>query len=1317
MRSGAASSHLKGGSVLESESRSLHLHTLDSLIADLVSGRPIQTAVSKRFLLPDEWTRSALEWYRRKGAANWTASVSVQRGEELVDAILQKPPELPSLPARPANAKNRRLRLKKLEAHRFAGLHKFGTPDAAPQNYVHEFTSPLTLLEGRNGSGKTSLLNAIIWTLTGEMLRPQREPETAEDFDCWVASANGSGERTGHKLSSVTPMPNVEQYRPDQAWVPTDTWVALTFVDETGAELPTIRRSHSRSPQGKLKETPPNLSVLGIDPIAVRIGTIMPGLLSLIKVGSESELGRAVSQLTGLSALVDLTEHVRRAKMKIDKEFVKAKTDARDRADRDYSVAKDDLEKILLAHPTLKPATVVPQPSDNKGIEPVLDSLTKHFESAKAAAFESAREILGERFDPASTALLSDLERNIGRALERASGLQNLTSAARLGSLRQLTQVQLDAADTKIHKILAEAKALDALAQDPSTAARIRLYARVATWITDHPDPERVEDACAVCGSNLEHAIDPVTGRPVKMHIHEAAADAVLLSQTLGHWAESVRGDLMRSLPEALRAETAANLPSHPCDLLRTAILDELFAFDPFRGVLGDLKTHTASAFDEVVKERKALAEPTEILLPKGCDVLGETLIRLDCAIRFARWRQANDTLARDIVARVLGRIPKVGESTEKLTLIGKLLDLEATVKAAQPMSDAVVQCGRLKQHLKSRRAAELRLGNYAIASAALANLAGLGQLADQQVDQLRRTLRKDAADWRSRIYLGAFPDTAHELIDTGMGRKGELDLIVETSGVSAPAQHVANASALRASLVAFFLAFWEYVLKERGGLMTLLLDDPQELLDDENRERLAAALVPLAATSAQLIVTSYDPRFCARISRLPLPGGVEHLEVHPATRQQPLVRTTLPLPEIKKRKAKFEADRNAEEPARDFADSCRVFFEAKLGDMFDDPAHAAWTIATPNPTLDSFIQRLRPLVKASPEGMFGAHVFRHFVDHPALADGSSVRVLMNKAHHGQRQEIRASDVTQCATDLNDLLELVEQMYEECYRWRRRDASKDQPVTEVPPALVPMSYSKLNILVCPDLAAFTHHVPAGESQESPERLDTQLLDNTAAYYLRRANFGFAAPIGSLAIVEAVPGSVVDRTLVIARHGIAVYARRLVRGVNGSYIGLTAEVPDPRARTPKTIILRETEAATHQVIGIIFDHSVPASQGKDEALLIDADDVLKRAEIAFRVVDDSAVPLALEKQVVLGGGRIELNELGRHKDALVALTLDNGSSIFKRVGAALPGELSHLVQFESIGGLGSSQVLSIGKPHKGFASVTNARTIIGVLYRG
>ncbi len=58
-------------------------------------------------------------------------------------------------------------------------------------------------------------------------------------------------------------------------------------------------------------------------------------------------MGQAVSQLTGLSALVDLAGHVRRAKAKIDGEFVKAREAERETADQNYQTAKGDLEKIV----------------------------------------------------------------------------------------------------------------------------------------------------------------------------------------------------------------------------------------------------------------------------------------------------------------------------------------------------------------------------------------------------------------------------------------------------------------------------------------------------------------------------------------------------------------------------------------------------------------------------------------------------------------------------------------------------------------------------------------------------------------------------------------------------------------------------------------------------------------------------------------------------------------------------------------------------------------------------------------------------------
>lgn len=95
---------------------------------------------------------------------------------------------------------------------------------------------------------------------------------------------------------------------------------------------------------------------------------------------------------------------------------------------------------------------------------------------------------------------------------------------------------------------------------------------------------------------------------PTRYLSAEAASDAALSSQTLRRSAENVKGDLLRSLPEALRAASAVELPARARDLLRAAIVDELFSFDLFQGVLGHLKAQIACAFDEVVRDRAPLA-------------------------------------------------------------------------------------------------------------------------------------------------------------------------------------------------------------------------------------------------------------------------------------------------------------------------------------------------------------------------------------------------------------------------------------------------------------------------------------------------------------------------------------------------------------------------------------------------------------------------------------------------------------------------------------------------------------------------------------
>lgn len=272
--------------------RPLHLHTIESICIDLVSGRSIGVGPENTpFRLSGNASRSILDWYRRN-RDRWASDVRAADAEALVRASSNLPPILPSAATRPEPRSKRRLRLARIEAYRFAGLHAYGSLEHPPPTFVHEFNPQLTLFEGLNGSGKTSLLNAIIWCLTGQILRPQRLPEDGTiEFTCQF-NPTTSGDPTYHRITPVTPLPDASLYRPDDDWVTADTWVELTFVDQEGASLPPLRRSQYRTARGRLNETPPDIGALGIDPIAIDIGTLMPGPLPFIQVGSESELGR-----------------------------------------------------------------------------------------------------------------------------------------------------------------------------------------------------------------------------------------------------------------------------------------------------------------------------------------------------------------------------------------------------------------------------------------------------------------------------------------------------------------------------------------------------------------------------------------------------------------------------------------------------------------------------------------------------------------------------------------------------------------------------------------------------------------------------------------------------------------------------------------------------------------------------------------------------------------------------------------------------------------------------------------------------------------
>ena len=1298
---------------MQSEPRPLHLHSVQSLCVDLINGKPVLVGDDREaFALSGPDASRLLGWYMGRHG-RWAAPVTAGDAESLVDSILTPPTQAHPVSARHPGSATRRLRLVRIEAHRFAGIHSPTTGDGG--NFVFEPIHPVTLFEGLNGSGKTSLLSSVIWALTGQILRPQRMPEPGTtEFLCDVAPVARGDDGTVHRLSAVTPLPTE---KPSSGWVDASTWVELTFVDEAGTILPPLRRTQSRTARGKLEENVTNLDSLGVDPAGLRVGTVMPGMLAFIQVGTASELGRAVAELTGLSDIVLLSGHAGRAKNRIDGESSKARKREIDSADAAYGRVRDAMLQAGggTAIPDL--AMAVPPPSGDPSIEGVIGTLAAKLEAMKATALRDAREVLGAGFNADDRASRDDLVANVRPALGEVRQLGRLPSATRLAALGKLTAEELIDARVRIAAIVREAAALARIEADLTVASRIRLYARVAAWHAEHPHDRELDSSCIVCGSDLEGVLDPTTGLAVAHHMLQAAGDdAALLSQTIGQWSETTRGALARDLPGPLRISLTEPLPDHPGDLVRESLCTELFQAVPFGGVLGSLKPATLAACNAELLSWPALAGDGLPELGGSLPATGSLrsdLRRLDLALRFAAWRQEYGALVVAMVNKVVGTGPDPAPST----LGGKLLGLQATVDAAEPLTAALGSCSTLLGDLARRRAAEARLAAYTRASIALKELMGLGSLAQRQVDSLQSTLAGSAAKWRGRIYSGAFPSTGHELVGTAMGSSGEIDLKIGTGVITAPAQHVANASALKAALFGFFLAYWEHLMRERGGLQLLILDDPQELLDEENRERLALAFVELRAVGAQILVTTYDRRFAASVADLGKKGvAIDHRSVHPATVYQPTLQIPVSVTRLTLREEQLRKDPNDVGASQDYASECRVFIETRLGELFDNATHPAWSTSNHSPALVDHLARLRGLVNRPPGELFRGRAFADVCADPALADGSPTLALLNKAHH-RKHEIRPSDVSLVFDHLVRLRKLVERAHEEFRRWKQGAERGQTQWSDMTPLRAVSNGPLFSVDIYPDLAALVGGDPTGLPNDTADgMISSQWLGGKSLFYIRSDNLGFQLPKGSVAVVETESDVGSDRDIVIARHRDTIRARRLLSARGSGTVALAAEKPDPR-NSPPTMLIPSDEVDIHRVVGAMFDHQLLPPPGRGEAVQIEELSASLLVEVAFRVRGESAVPLALPGQVVLAGPALGLDTISVCRGCMAAIVLDDGSGVFKRIADALPAPLAHLRQFESVGGLGDSQVFAVGKPQPGFREVTSARLIVGVVYGG
>jgi len=1260
----------------------LYAHTVESLCDELVSGRPVPIEDGEEFKFDSTDVRSVFSWYV-ENKSKWSGTNRAQDVEQIVDSLTILPPKKPVGTRSVSGKRGRCLHLRNVVAHRFAGIHKYGTLTKAPEDFEYSFEKPATLIEGKNGSGKTSLLNAIVWCLTGHIYRSQRRPEKVEEEMAVTVECEKDEELICKTCTPITPVPEAAIVKSLEGNpVPLDTWVELTFVDDDWNEAGRIRRSLSRTARGKIKIDVSGIESLGLDPIALEVGTIMTGLIPYIQLEETSDMGKAIAALTALRPLEDLVKHARKSQEKLKGELRRAREKEIANFDSEFVELRDQLKTLIETNPTISPGIEIPKDLKDKTTRCLLRKMRDSFGQLKAKVLEDCKTILGEDFDTEDSDNQNDLSDNVRKALGllEPTYLKRLDSAQRLTSMRKLTDSEILEAETLISTLLAQAGQIEVLASSPQKAVRERLYARVGSWIRQN---HCETTACPVCQEVLGSRCDKVTGKKIIDHIEEhVKEDREYLAKAIQEWGRSSRERLRAELPGCLSSEMENELPEKPVDLIAKAFEKELFESVVFKRSLASLQRTAQKLCKDVLATLPEYGEPEQLsysdYLSENCEDLCKSLGRLKRALSFAQWRRENDEGCKEAFERIIGKRSSDKESGkdeetefDSMPLLDCLIALEKLDKNATPLREAQLNVKGLREKLRDRRKKERRIKLYDKAQNAIDDLLRLDKLVELQVASLMRKLSNDVMDWKNKFYsVGrvGIPEVA----GTDIGPKGSLIVEAEVGGTKASARHISNASDLRATLLAVLISFWQHLVAERGGLSLILLDDLQELFDKPNRRRVANSMPEIITNGGRLIVTTNDRGFGRQVARSCRErlayDGLDRREIHPYKTCHPCISLGKFWESIDKKRKDFEKpeNENEDQPARDYVKDLRIYIEDRLYYFFDDLASGI----PARPTFSDLINSLRTL-RNSDQEPFANQAFCNLLDEPLLRDGSQFVALMNKSHHPEEQDITYREVYDRRGDCVRARKLVEHAHEDYERWMRRDAR--ETMTNKPAIPESATTLKFNVPVIENLAAATSKGGLSEIGDGYERFSSEWLKKYAIYVINTDNLGFSAPRDCRVIVRLSEEPVSDNSLVIALHKDTVYARRFLgQESNPEVIALSSEDPNPLSRK-QSLLLPTEEVRLLQVIGILFDER-PHGLIDVEAALLDVYHPHRKVQIAFNVRGNSALPLAIPGQTVLGADQILATQLEENKEALVAAAF-SGNEAFKRIGESVPGHPS------------------------------------------
>lgn len=745
-----------------------------------------------------------------------------------------------------------RWKIGKLRAESFRGLAPAG------QEWSHDFGGESHLLYGPNGCGKSSLLGAIAWCLTGCIFRDDCPPGMPSDIDAY--SVDSRPRRSGSHPDALTLL-NADG---DTAAATSSYWVAVQLLDrrEQDQTREVWLRRHSadglaRSDDGDTWTPIRSITEVGISELDAELQLVVPATVPHIRFGENPDLVRLFAQIIGLDDLANVADlagksgsALRHRATRIQNNDLRTQENAI--AETVAAIASEATDEVKVLTSYERAVTPTGTPEDVEPFEEETKQRIAEWKDRLANDLGLEEPDEGTPEHERFKTELQDLSRRVLGAVD--------TLKKPLHKLFPETVLETMPADDAHRSVVRSLAAFDC-------GARQQIRERLDWAVREATNPKAQllleaalhfpegSNACPVCGQPLES---------VPQISDELAGLRPLITQP--HLRKEL-ADLARELISRLDEFVPARKRESAATMLHDRLLNDWknLRESHFSGLLGTI----ADRFDPRIH---ALADEIVAtpLRDRGFPTAGydqgfaAVFVELDEAFKAARSHANLIISQRRYTTRLTRLLEKILTGTDHddgTSLLVALRSGDAATKQLDSLEKVHQKVKALGKSQKTRRDLAARIADFrtiADATDPSKELAGLVRAETLRVFGL--VAPRMQANYES-MYQNEILE--FDLLTPGHAAnpavKNQINVYLRAGSKRVPAGPFSNAGRLRALILAFVFALLE---QSKRTLGLVVLDDPAFSLDDDHKARFVDNLVAAVIEDHQVILATHYERF-----------------------------------------------------------------------------------------------------------------------------------------------------------------------------------------------------------------------------------------------------------------------------------------------------------------------------------------------------------------------------------------------------------------------------------------------------------------------